>query len=155
MANKINSWLRKRERAGGMTYLWCYQRLRPSDGKMVENAVPLGLVAEIGDESAAWRCVGELRLVEKHINQTPPGRPTFGALCTAYIKDGLPFRKQDGGRKSKGTIETHEYHIDSLILPRWEKVIAEEMKPLAIRNWLFDLHDGDDYCWRLVPKRRE
>ena len=152
MADRVNGWLRKRERAGGMTYIWCYQRLRPGDGKMVENPVPLGLVAEIGDESAAWRRVGELRLVEKYINQSLSGRPTFGALCTAYVKDGLPFRKKDGHRKSKGTIETYQYHINNLILPRWENVIAEEMKPLAIRNWLFDLHDGDDYCWETCSK---
>jgi hypothetical protein len=47
MANRINGWLRQREPENGMTWLWCYQRLRPSDGKMVENAFPLGLVAEI------------------------------------------------------------------------------------------------------------
>ena len=152
MADKVNGWLRKRERAGGMTYLWCYQRLRPEDGKMVEKPVPLGLVAEIGDESAAWRRVGELRLVDKYINQRLSGRPTFGALCTAFVKDGLPFRKKDGHRKSKGTIETYQYHINSLILPRWQNVIVEEMKPLAIRNWLFDLHDGDDYCWETCSK---
>ena len=72
---------------------------------------------------------------------TLSGKPTLGELCTAYVKDGLPFRKKDGRRKSKGTIETHQYHIDSIILPRWRNDIAGEMKPLAIRNWLYDLHD--------------
>lgn len=152
MADKIKGWLRERERAEGMTYLWCYQRLRPSDGKMVENAIPLGLVADIGDEIAAWILVGELRLVEKHINRQLSGSPTFGELCTAYVKDGLPFRKKDGRRKGKGTIETYQYHIDNLILPRWETAIAEEMKPLVIRNWLYDLHDGDDYSWETCSK---
>src|SRR5215471_19286681 len=128
------------KRADGITWLWCYQQLRARDGKMVENCVPLGLVAEIGDEIAAWILVGELRLVEKYINQPLSGRPTFGELCTAYVKDGLPFRKKDGRRKGKGTIETYQYHINNLIRPRWKDVIADEMKPLPIRNWLFDLH---------------
>ena len=35
------------ERAG-MTWLWCYQKLRSGDGKMVENSIPLGLVSDIG-----------------------------------------------------------------------------------------------------------
>lgn len=152
MANKVQGWLRQRMRAEGMTWLWCYQRLRSSDGKMVENSVPLGLVAEIGDEPAAWVRVGRLRLIEKHINQPLAGRPTFGELCSAYVKDGLPFRKKDGHRKGKGTIETYQYHINNLILPRWEPIIAEDMKPLAIRNWLFDLHDGDDYHWETCSK---
>ena len=134
MADKVNGWLRPRRRANGMTYLWCYQRLRQSDGRMVENSIPLGLIAEIGDDIAAWRRVGELGLVEKYINQPLSGKPTFRELCFPYVKDGLPFRKKDGHRKGKGTIETYQYHINNLILPRWENVIAEEMRPLAIRN---------------------
>jgi len=152
MANKVNGWLRQCMRADGMTWLWCYQRLRSSDGKMVENSIPLGLVTKIGDKAAAWIQVGELRLIEKHINQPLCGEPTFGELCTAYMKDGLPFRKKDGRRKGKGTIETYQYHINNLILPRWEKVTTEEMKPLAIRNWLYDLHDGEDYHWETCSK---
>jgi integrase len=152
MVNKVRGWLRSRMRAEGMTWLWCYQRLRSSDGRMVENSVPLGVVDEIGDEDAAWIRVGELRLIEKHINLPLSGMPTFGDLCAAYVKDGLPFRKKDGRRKGKGTIETYQYHINNLILPRWQDVVAEEMKPLAIRNWLFDLHDGDDYHWETCSK---
>src|SRR5260370_38205444 len=101
---------------------------------MVENSVAHGFVAKIKYDSAAWRRVGEHRLVEKYINQSLSGRPTFGVLCVAYVKDGLPFRKKDGHRKSKGTIETYQYNINNLILLRWKNVIAEEMKPLAIRN---------------------
>jgi integrase len=152
MVNKVRGWLRSRMRAEGMTWLWCYQRLRSSDGRMVENSVPLGLVDEIGDEDAAWIRVGKLRLIEKHINLPLSGMPTFGDLCAAYVKDGLPFRKKDGRRKGKGTIETYQYHINNLILPRWRDVVAEEMKPLAIRNWLFDLHDGYDYHWETCSK---
>jgi hypothetical protein len=129
MASKINGWLRQRIRADGMTWLSCYRGLRARDGKIVENFLRLGLVAEIGDEPAAWRWVGELGLVEKYITLKLSGKPTFGELCAAYVKDGLPFRKRDGCRKSKGTIETYQYHIDNIILPRWRNDIAGEMKP--------------------------
>jgi integrase len=120
---------------------------------MVENTVRLGLVDDIGDdETSAWLKVGELGLVEKYINNPLSGKPTFGEFCAAYVKDGLPFRKKDGRRKTKGTIETYEYHIDNHILPRWKDAVAEEMKPLAIRNWLVDLHDGEDYVWDTCSK---
>jgi integrase len=152
MANKVKGWLRARERADGMTWLWCYQRLRPGDGKMVENSVPLGLTADIGDETAAWIRVGELGLVEKHINKPLSGKPKFGELCATYIAHGLAFRKKDGRRKSKGTIETYQYHLNHFILPRWKDVIVEEMKPLAIRNWLYELHDDADYSWETCSK---
>jgi integrase len=152
MANRTKGWLRKRERADGMTWFWCYQRRRKNDGKMVENPIELGLVADIGDKPGAWLKVGELRLVERYITNPISRKPTFGELCAAYIKDGLPFRKKDGHRKTKGTIETYMYHVNSQILPRWGDVIAEEMKPVAIRNWLFDLHDGEDYTWETCSK---
>ncbi len=152
MADKVRGWLRQRERADGMNWLWCYQTLRSSDGVMVENAIRLGRVDDIGDENAAWLNVGELGLIEKHINNPIPGKPTFGELCAAWVKDGLPFRKKDGRRKAKGTIETYEYHVNNHILPRWENVVAEKMKALAIRNWLFDLHDGEDYAWETCAK---
>ena len=156
MANKevkARGWLRQRERADGMIWLWCYQRQRERDGEMVENAVRLGLAADIGDdETSAWLKVGELGLVEKYINNPLSGKPTFGEFCAAYVKDGLPFRKKDGRRKTKGTIETYEYHINNHILPRWKDAVAEEMKPLAIRNWLVDLHDGEDYVWETCSK---
>jgi integrase len=156
MANrevKIHGWLRQRERADGMVWLWCFQRLRESDGEMVENAVTLGLVNVIGnDRTSAWLKVGELGLIEKHINNPLSGKPTFGELCAAYVKEGLPFRKKDGRRKSKGTIETYQYHIANHILPRWNDAVAEEMKPIAIRNWLIDLHDGADYVWETCTK---
>jgi integrase len=54
--------------------------------------------------------------------------------------------------KGNVVIETYQYHINNLIVPRWENVIAEEMKPLAIRNWLYDLHDDGDYHWETCSK---
>ena len=81
MANKVNGWLRQRMRADGMTWLWCHQRLRPSDGKMVENSIPLGMVAEIGDESAAWFEVWELRLVEKQAEARFGVNPMTSSGC--------------------------------------------------------------------------
>src|SRR5271157_4519720 len=72
---------------------------------MVENAVRLGLVADIGDdETSAWLKVGELGLVEKYINNPLSGKPTFGEFCAAYVKDGLPFRRFDGAFRLAATV---------------------------------------------------
>ena len=97
MADKVRGWLRKRKRAGGMTWLWCYQKLRPGDGEMVENSIPLGLVSEVGDsETAAWVKVGTLKLIEKYISNPISGQPTFGWLANHYINHALPFNKRNG-----------------------------------------------------------
>lgn len=145
-------WLRKRMRADGNTYFWCYQGIRPSDGKRVEHPVRLGLVSAISSDTAAWREVGRLNLIEKHILNPTQGQPTFGWLANHYIKDGLPFNKRNGKRKSKGTVYNYQHSLDDFILPRWENEIAAKIKPLAVRDWLYSVHDDEDYDWQTVSK---
>jgi integrase len=155
MADTAKGWLRKRRRVGGMTWFWCHQKLRPSDGKLVENSVPLGLVSEIGDkEHAAWMKVGSLKLVDKYISNPGNAQPTFGWLANHYLKHGLPFNKRNGLRKSKGTIYCYRHALDEFILPRWQENVAAKIKPLAIRDWLYSLHDEGDYDWQTVSKIR-
>jgi integrase len=118
----------------------------------VENSVPLGLVSEIGkSETAAWLKVGELKLVDKYLSN-PVSQPTFGWLADHYINDGLPFNKRNGRRKSKGTIYCYQHVLEDIIIPRWKNEVAAKIKPLSIRDWLFNLHDGDDYDWQTVSK---
>jgi integrase len=153
MADKVKGWLRRKKRAGGMTWLWCYQKLRPSDGEMVENSITLGLVSEVGDsETPAWVKVGTLKLIEKYISNPISGQPTFGWLANHYINHGLPFNKRNGHRKSKGTIYCYRHALDEFILPRWKDEVAAKVKPLSIRDWLNDLHDEGDYDWQTVSK---
>jgi integrase len=120
---------------------------------MVENSVSLGLVSEVGDdEAAAWVEVGELRLVEKYISKPINGQPIFGWLANHYITNGLPFNKRDGRRKSKGTVYCYQHALEDFILPRWQDVVAAEVKPLSVRDWLYGLHDESDYDWQTVSK---
>src|ERR1019366_8797753 len=107
---------------------------------------------EIRDENAAWRRVGELRLIEKYISNPTNGQPTFGWLTNHYINHGLPFNKRNGKRKAKGTIYCYRRALDGFILPRWREEIGANIKPLGIRDWLYDLHDGEDYDWQTVSK---
>jgi hypothetical protein len=46
----------------------------------------------------------------------------------------------------------HRAHMNNHILARWKDVNVDEIKPLAIRNWLVDLHDGEDYVWETCSK---
>jgi len=62
MAKNQRGWLRKKKYANGMTWLFCFQVTRPSDGKRVENCKPVGLVAAFPGEKAAWVEVGKLGL---------------------------------------------------------------------------------------------
>jgi hypothetical protein len=62
MAKIQRGWLRKKEYADGLTWLFCFQVTRPSDGKRVENSKRVGLVADFPDEEVAWMEVGTLGL---------------------------------------------------------------------------------------------
>jgi hypothetical protein len=149
---KVRGWLRQRERADGVNWLWCYQHERPSDGKIVENAVKLGPVADIGDETAAWIRVGELGLKAKYFQNAARGQQAFGRLANHYIEHGLPFNKRNGKRKGKGTIYLYLHALNDFILPRWRDDIAAKIKPLSIRDWLYSLHDDEDYDWQTLSK---
>jgi integrase len=139
-------------RADGNTYLWSYQKTRPSDGKKVEQTVRLGLVAEIGGSAGAWREVGRLNLIEKYILNPMTGQPTFGWLANHYVRDGLPFNKRSGERKSKGAIYCYRHALDDFILPRWANEGASRIKALDVRDWLYSIHDEEDYDWQTVSK---
>ena len=67
MAKIQRGWLRKKKYSNGMTWLFCFQATRPSDGKRVEHCKPVGLVADLPDEKAVWVEVGKLGL-KKHLD---------------------------------------------------------------------------------------
>ncbi len=67
MAKVQRGWLRRKKYVRGMTWLYCFQVTRPSDGERVENCKPIGLVSHIPNEKAAWMEVGRLGL-EKYLN---------------------------------------------------------------------------------------
>jgi integrase len=89
---------------------------------------------------------------EKIASNPNNGQPTFGWLANHYIQHGLPFNKRNGHRKLKGTIYDYQHVLDEFILPRWQGDVAAKVKPLAIRDWLYGLHDEGDYDWQTVSK---
>src|SRR5664279_3292111 len=38
------------------------------------------------------------------------------------------------------------------LLPRWRDEIAAKIKPLSVRDWLYAVHDDEDYGWQTVSK---
>ena len=47
-------WLKKEKRAQGETWVLFFRPTRQSDGKRVENKVPIGLVRHLPEASSAW-----------------------------------------------------------------------------------------------------
>lgn len=63
-----------------MTWLFCFQTTRQSDGKRVENSKRVGLVADLPTEKAAWMEIGRLGL-EKYMDSSISAAPTFKRIA--------------------------------------------------------------------------
>ncbi len=75
-------WLKKESRTRGETWVLYFRTRRESDGRRVENKIPIGLVHDFTDKSAAWAEVEQL-----HIQINPDGSRcgvTFADLALHY-----------------------------------------------------------------------
>src|SRR3981081_2188196 len=55
-------WLKTEKRAQGETWVLFFRTTRQSDGKRVENKIPIGLVRHLPDASSAWAEVERLHV---------------------------------------------------------------------------------------------
>ena|ERR1039458_7089259 len=156
--NKGEGWLRVKKYADGDTVLFCFQTLRHSDGKRVENHKVVGLLSEFPTERSQWMEVARLgytSLLDRPIGSIP----TFGELAEHYRKYEL--KKESGiGKKAGETVEVAEINLDNWILPRWGSIAAMDIKPLEIEQW-FDVltstsqgKKGKPLAWTSIVKYR-
>jgi len=134
MAKLQRGWLRKKKYAEGMTWLFCFQVTRASDGKRVENSKTVGLVADFPNEKAAWMEVGRLGL-EKHLDNPIGSEPTVNAIAEHWRLHAL--RRKDGviGKKADETADRDEHNLDEYVLPRWGDSVAVTVKPTEVEAW--------------------
>jgi hypothetical protein len=59
-------WLKREKRSRGETWVPFFRTVRKSDGKRVENKIPIGLVKDFSSKSCAW---AEVERQHLHINQ--------------------------------------------------------------------------------------
>jgi len=80
-------WLKKEKRAQGETWVLFFRTTRKSDGKRVENKIPIGLVQHLPDASCAW---AEVERLHVPINRVDVQRGlTFGDLAQHYAEHEL------------------------------------------------------------------
>lgn len=74
-----HGWLKKEKRAQGETWVLFFRTTRQSDGKRVENKVPIGLVRHLPEASSAWAEVERLHMypVQFLIASSPTGRHRY------------------------------------------------------------------------------
>lgn len=143
--------LRVVRRKRGDTWVLRY-RVTGSDGRRVENTMPVGLVRDFPAEKAAWREVDKLGLLVR-INEAPcPGRIRFNSLAEHYLK--AEFGADAVRPKSENTTAITQHIVRDYLMARWGREIAEDIKPLDLQRWLKSLNTESNLAWTTIAKMR-
>jgi integrase len=127
-------------------------RVTNSDGRRVENVMPIGLVRDFPRDRDARHEADRLGLPVK-INDSPlPGRIHFDFLAEHYLK--ADFGVDSVRPKSANTISHVEHIVRAYLVPRFGNEIAEDIKPFDIQRWLKSLHENNGLAWTTIAKMR-
>src|SRR6266481_10132767 len=144
--------LKKVKRREGEIWVLRY-RVTNSDGRRVENVMPIGLVREFPKDKDAWREADRLELSVR-INGAPAVAPrvSFHFLAEHYLK--ADFGADAVRPKSVNTISHVEHVVRAYLVPRFGNEIAEDIKPFDIQRWLKSLHETNGLAWTTISKMR-
>jgi hypothetical protein len=121
-------WLKKEKRAQGETWVLFFRTTRKSDGKRVENKIPIGLVQHLPEASSAW---AEVERLHVPINRVDVRRGLiFGDLAQHYAEHELAEASESIRPKAHTTIKGYERVLRNRLLPRWGNRIALGIEPL-------------------------
>ena len=123
-------WLKKECRAEGETWVLFFRKSRKSDGKRVENKIPIGLV------------------------QNFPNEDTFGDLAQHYAEHELVDHTESIHAKAHTTVLSYERIIRNRLLPKWGNRVALGIEPLEVEQWLKDLKRERKFANPTLDKTR-
>lgn len=123
-------WLKKECRAEGETWVLFFRKSRKSDGKRVENKIPIGLV------------------------QNFPNEDTFGDLAQHYAEHELVDHTESIHAKAHTTVLSYERIIRNRLLPKWGNRVALGIELLEVEQWLKDLKRERKFANPTLDKTR-
>ena len=145
-------WLKTEKRSQGETWVLFFRTVRKSDGKRVENKIPIGLVKDFPEKSLAWAEVEKQHL---HINQLDfRGCLTFSDLAQHYAEHELGERTESIHPKAHTTIRGYERVLRNRLLPRWGNRVALSLEPLEIEQWLKALKGKEELANPTLDRMR-
>src|SRR6266403_2938185 len=123
---------KKERHAQGETWVLFFRTTRKSDGKRVENKVPIGLLRHLPDASSAW---DEVERLHVPINGVDVRRGLiFGDLAQHYAEHELVECSESIRPKAHTTIKAYERVLRNRLLPRWGNRIALGIEPLEVEH---------------------
>lgn len=101
------------------------------DGHRYRRSTSVGTVAQYPTKADALRVIEPLRLRLNLHHRL--GRPvSVGALVARYVEHELPERRHS-------TQQSHSSTLNRWICPRWADHLLEQVKPVAVEEWLRSL----------------
>jgi integrase len=127
-------------------------RVTGTDGRRVENIMPVGLVRDFPKEKDAWREVDKLGLLVRINEASCPNLIRFDSLAEQYLRND--FGADAVRPKTERTVLNTEHIVRAYLIPRWGGKIADDIKPLDIQRWLKSLHNDAGLAWTTISKMR-
>jgi hypothetical protein len=145
-------WLKKEERSQGETWVLFFRTVRKSDGKRVQNKIPICLVKDFSSKHSAWEEVERQHL---QINQVDfRGCVTFADLAHHYSEHELVEPTESIHPKAHTTIRGYERALRNRLLPRWGNRVALSIEPLEVEQWLTSLKGQEGLANPTLDKMR-
>ena len=145
-------WLKKEKRSQGEAWVLFFRTVRKSDGKRVENKIPIGLVKDFPDKSCAW---AEVERQHLHINQVDFREcVTFADLVHHYAEHELVEPTESIHPKAHTTIRAYERVLRNRLLPRWGNRVALSVEPLEVEQWLKSMKGQEGLANPTLDKTR-
>ncbi len=106
-----------------------------TDGRPTERKRVLGLAKDFRSEAAARREVQRLGLGRR----SGDGPSTFKELVDHWLQKECSMETDPKSRRAFSTKDNYRSYLRRWIIPRWGEVALEEVKAIAVEDWLSPL----------------
>jgi integrase len=145
-------WLKNETRKQGETWIFYFRTTRRSDGKRVENKLPIGLVKDFPEKIHVWAEIERLRLP---INKVDSRKGiAFADVAQHYAEHELVDYTDSIHAKAHTTVRSYERILRNRLLPKWGNRIALGIEPLEVEQWLKDLKREKKFANPTLDKTR-
>src|SRR5690348_11689186 len=127
----------REERCNGPD-VWIYRwRETQPNGRRTNRKVVVGTVEEYSTKSEAQKAADALRL---HVNKDSPRSLLYPVTCEQLVAHYLEKElAEDNNKRAYSTKAAYRSYLDNWILPRWRACLLNEIKAVAVEDWLTQL----------------
>ena len=127
----------REERCNGPD-VWIYRwRETQLDGRRTNRKAVVGTVEEYSTKSEAQKAADALRI---HVNKDSPRSLLYPVTCEQLIAHYLEKElAEDNNKRAYSTKAAYRSYLDNWILPRWRSYLLNDVKAVAVEEWLSQL----------------